>query len=79
MEPVFIAGSGRSGSSLTHELLQQDPEHRAIWWWETRAPRQDMGESSEIVSSLAYLCSQQAGLIIGKWIEVDGGHHRAMF
>ncbi len=36
--PVFIGGSGRTGSSLTHELLQQDPNHRAVWWWEMREP-----------------------------------------
>ena len=36
--PVFIGGSGRTGSSLTHELLQQDPDHRALWWWEMREP-----------------------------------------
>lgn len=47
VEPVFIGGSGRTGSSLTHELLQQDPNHRALWWWEMREPRPLAGTDGE--------------------------------
>jgi 3-oxoacyl-[acyl-carrier protein] reductase len=38
-----------------------------------------MGESKEIASTVAYLCSDLAGYITGKWIEVDGGKHRSAF
>lgn len=42
-------------------------------------PAARMGESAEVASLVTYLCSQQAGYITGKWMEVDGGQHRGMF
>lgn len=36
--PVFIIGLPRSGTSLLHELLAQDPAHRAPLTWEVRRP-----------------------------------------
>jgi len=38
-----------------------------------------MGQSAEIASTVAYLCSEPAGYINGAWLEVDGGHHRSAF
>jgi hypothetical protein len=36
--PIFVTGSGRSGTSILHELLSQDPDHRALLTWEALRP-----------------------------------------
>lgn len=36
--PVFVTGTGRSGTSLLHDLLGCDPSHRAPLTWEMRYP-----------------------------------------
>lgn len=36
--PLFIVGLPRSGTSILHELLAQDPDHRAPLSWEARYP-----------------------------------------
>jgi hypothetical protein len=33
--PIFVTGLGRSGTTLLHELLMQDPAHRVPLLWET--------------------------------------------
>src|SRR5690606_37909261 len=53
---------------------------RAEWMRKVAGiPAGRMGLPEEIASTVAYLCSDLAGFITGKWIEVDGGHHRSMF
>ncbi len=37
-EPLFIVGLSRSGTSILHELLTQDPRHRTLLSWEARYP-----------------------------------------
>jgi hypothetical protein len=36
--PVLVVGTGRSGTSLLHELLAQDPAHRVARTWELLHP-----------------------------------------
>lgn len=36
--PVFVTGTGRSGTSILHELLAQDPRHRVLRTWEALYP-----------------------------------------
>ena len=36
--PVLVTGTGRSGTSILHELLAQDPAHRALLTWEALHP-----------------------------------------
>jgi hypothetical protein len=36
--PVLVVGTGRSGTSLVHELLAQDPRHRVARTWELLHP-----------------------------------------
>ncbi|HEY8153549.1 MAG TPA: sulfotransferase [Myxococcota bacterium] len=36
--PIFITGLPRTGTSILHELLAQDPAHRAPLHWEVRSP-----------------------------------------
>jgi hypothetical protein len=36
--PLFVTGSGRSGTSLLHELLAQDPASRVLRTWEALHP-----------------------------------------
>ena len=35
-DPIFVCGLGRSGTTLLHELLSQDPSHRVPQLWEMR-------------------------------------------
>ncbi len=37
-EPLFIVGLPRSGTTLLHNLLAADPEHRCPLMWEVRSP-----------------------------------------
>jgi hypothetical protein len=36
--PLFIVGLSRSGTSILHELMAQDPAHRVLESWEARYP-----------------------------------------
>ena len=44
--PIFVAGFGRSGTTLLHMLLAADPGNRAPEWWETRFPSPPPGISA---------------------------------
>lgn len=37
-EPIFIIGFGRSGTTILHEVLSQDPQFRAVRRWEAMFP-----------------------------------------
>ncbi|PYJ13287.1 MAG: sulfotransferase, partial [Verrucomicrobia bacterium] len=37
-QPLFIVGLPRSGTTLLHNLLAADPEHRSPLMWEVMAP-----------------------------------------
>jgi len=37
-EPVFILGFGRSGTTILHEVLSQDPQFRSVQRWEALFP-----------------------------------------
>src|SRR3546814_7926 len=50
----------------------------AEWVQSTRGiPAERHGTPEEIGSTVAFLCSRQAGYITGEWILVDGGWHRS--
>jgi hypothetical protein len=36
--PLLVTGTGRSGTSILHELLAQDPDHRTLLTWEALHP-----------------------------------------
>jgi len=62
-----------------HEGLT-DPDARRRWMIETAGvPAGRLGDPTEIASTIAYLCSDQAGYLTGHYIAVDGGHHRSAF
>ncbi|MFZ5556205.1 MAG: sulfotransferase family protein [Pseudomonadota bacterium] len=46
VEPVFIIGLPRAGTTFLHELLAQDPAHRAPLCWETMYPHLRPGTSA---------------------------------
>jgi 3-oxoacyl-[acyl-carrier protein] reductase len=54
-----------------------EDERRQFMLDQAAVPAARMGQPAEIASTIAYLCSEQAGYITGNWIEVDGGHHRS--
>ena len=37
-EPIFILGFGRSGTTILHEVLSQDPQFRSVRKWESLFP-----------------------------------------
>lgn len=37
-EPIFVTGLGRTGTTILHELLAQDPSLRSAFGWEQRYP-----------------------------------------
>ena len=45
-KPVFIVGSPRSGTSILHELMAQDPATRAPALWEMNHPTEALGGDS---------------------------------
>lgn len=38
VEPVFILGFGRSGTTILHEVMSQDPQFRSVRRWEAMFP-----------------------------------------
>src|SRR6266700_400384 len=45
--PLFVAGLPRTGSTLIHHLLAQDPNNRAVRAWEVLAPSPPPAPTSE--------------------------------
>ena len=45
--PVFVVGTGRSGTSILHELLALDPANRAPLTWELLHPGEALGADAE--------------------------------
>ncbi|ATI83291.1 sulfotransferase family protein [Sphingobium yanoikuyae] len=42
--PIFVIGFARTGTTLIHSLLAEDPAARAPLWWHTHAPSPPPGE-----------------------------------
>jgi len=42
--PIFVIGFARTGTTLIHSLLAEDPEARAPLWWHTHDPSPPPGE-----------------------------------
>ena len=59
--------------------LATEQERREWMRTTARVPAARMGTSEEIASLIVYLCSELAGYVNGKWIEVDGAKHRSAF
>jgi 3-oxoacyl-[acyl-carrier protein] reductase len=77
--PGWIATKTTNWYLSTHEGLTE-PEARRTWMIETaEVPAARLGEPDEIASTIAYLCSNQAGYVTGNYLAVDGGHHRSAF
>jgi 3-oxoacyl-[acyl-carrier protein] reductase len=77
--PGWIATKTTRWYLSEHEGLADDAAQRS-WMLETAAvPAGRLGEPAEIASTIAYLCSDQAGYLTGHYIAVDGGLHRSAF
>jgi 3-oxoacyl-[acyl-carrier protein] reductase len=77
--PGWIATKTTNWYLSTHEGLT-DGDDRRRWLNDVAGvPAARLGDPEEIASTIAYLCSQQAGYLTGHYIAVDGGHHRAAF
>ena len=77
--PGWIGTKTTNWYLANHEGLT-DPEERRAWMIEQAGvPSGRLGEPVEIASTIAYLCSDQAGYLTGHYIAVDGGQHRSAF
>lgn len=54
--PIFVIGYSRTGTTLLHSLLAEDPSSRAPLWWHTHQPSPPPGE----VSVSSYRIEQSA-------------------
>jgi len=52
-EPIFITGLGRTGTSILHEAMAQDPRLRAPLGWELRYPSEKTDDDEERVAMTA--------------------------
>lgn len=52
-EPIFITGLGRSGTSILHESMAQDPGLRAPLGWEMRYPSTEPDDDERLVAKTA--------------------------
>jgi 3-oxoacyl-[acyl-carrier protein] reductase len=77
--PGWIATKTTNWYLSTHEGLTDDDARRRWLNDVAGVPAARLGDPAEIASTIAYLCSQQAGYLTGHYIAVDGGHHRAAF
>jgi len=64
---------------LGHEGLTTDEQRRSFLMRRAGIPAARLGQPEEIASTIAYLCSDQAGYLTGHYITVDGGLHRSAF
>jgi 3-oxoacyl-[acyl-carrier protein] reductase len=77
--PGWIATKTTEWYLSEHEGLKTDAERRDFLLARAGIPAGRMGAPEEIASTIAYLCSDQAGYLTGHYITVDGGLHRAAF
>jgi hypothetical protein len=54
VEPVFVVGTGRSGTSILHELLTIDPRHRAPLTWELLHPGEAVQADTSTVRQVGH-------------------------
>ncbi len=54
VEPVFVVGTGRSGTSILHELLALDPDNRTPKTWELLHPGEVLGADREQARRLGH-------------------------
>jgi 3-oxoacyl-[acyl-carrier protein] reductase len=77
--PGWIATKTTNWYLSTHEGLEDDNSRREWMIDNAGVPAGRLGDPTEIASTIAYLCSHQAGYLNGHYIAVDGGHHRSAF
>jgi 3-oxoacyl-[acyl-carrier protein] reductase len=77
--PGWIATKTTRWYLSEHEGLTDDEAQRTWMIGTAGVPAGRLGEPTEIASTIAYLCSDQAGYLNGHYIAVDGGHHRSAF
>lgn len=68
--PIFVIGFARTGTTLIHSLLAEDPKARAPLWWHTHDPSPPPGEVPVVPERIEYtgreldrLIAQTPGLL----------------
>ncbi|MBO9376244.1 sulfotransferase [Sphingomonas histidinilytica] len=68
--PIFVIGFARTGTTLIHSLLAEDPNARAPLWWQTHDPSPPPGEVPVVPERIEYtgkeldrLVAQTPGLL----------------
>ena len=63
VEPVFVVGTGRSGTSILHELLALDPTNRTPRTWELLHPGEALGPDADTARRRRATTSTRSGPI----------------
>ena len=66
--PVFVIGFGRTGTTLLHSLLAEDPELQAPLWWHSHAPSPPPGEVPVVPARI-----EQAGQDLDRMLHLAPG------
>lgn len=77
--PGWIATKTTEWYLSTHEGLTDETARKKWLIEKAGVPAGRAGDPEEIASTIAYLCSDQAGYLNGHYICVDGAHHRSAF
>jgi hypothetical protein len=62
-EPIFVIGFARTGTTLIHSLLAEDPEARAPLWWQTHDPSPPPGEVPVVAERIEFAAKELDRLV----------------
>jgi hypothetical protein len=61
--PIFVIGFARTGTTLIHSLLAEDPNARAPLWWHTHDPSPPPGEVPVVPERIEYTARELDRLV----------------
>ncbi|GGC03348.1 putative sulfotransferase [Novosphingobium endophyticum] len=61
--PIFVIGFARTGTTLIHSLMAEDPNARAPLWWHTHEPSPPPGEVPVMAERIEYAARELDELI----------------
>ncbi len=62
--PIFVIGFARTGTTLLHSLLAEDPEARAPLWWHTHDPSPPPGQVPVVAERIEFTGKELDELIL---------------
>lgn len=62
-QPIFVIGFARTGTTLIHSLLAEDPDARAPLWWHTHDPSPPPGEVPVVAERIEFAAKELDRLV----------------